>query len=311
MTSNPAKLQILAACASMVALLSYAPAAAAGSDQFPAYLTQDCRKSVDPPKCTRLMTIVLADDTRAFIEWAFGFKLDAATVQSIGEGTATDMASDPAAAQATVKDMYVVGVWVAKHSASDSAMLRSLIEPQLVAAWQADTGAGSATSRALVAAWRRHNQIIAEGRPPLRRAVVDAYIAMFEFTSKQAGKPIPGQIANHDQFAKRVAAEYAAAPAAAQMQFNQIQPLWLSLQSLWAQAAPAQQNAFRVVWRGKPIAVTAPPTATPQAGLSGNISAAQEYQQKAFVDEQLRSMIATPDPFVNYCHKNAVGDTIC
>jgi hypothetical protein len=310
-TSNPAKLQILTAFASMIALLSCAPAAAAGSGQFPAYLTQDCKKSTNPPKCTRLMTIVLANDIRSFVEWALGFKLDAATAQSIEDGTAVDMSSDPAGVQATVRDMYSIATWATKHSASESAMLRSLIEPQLVAGWQADTGNGSATSRALVAAWRSHNQIIAEGRPPLRRAVVDAYVTMFEFTAKQAGKPIPGQIANHDQFAKRMAAEYAAAPAAAQMQFNQVQPLWLSLQSLWAQATPAQQNAFRAVWRGKPVAVKPPPTAAPQAGFGGNIGAAQEYQQKSFVDGQLRTMMATPDPFVNYCHKNAVGDTIC
>jgi hypothetical protein len=310
--SSPVKLHILAACAGVITLLSSTPALAGGDGQFPSYLTQDCKRSTDPPKCTRLMTIVLSHDIRSFFEWALGFKLDPATVQSIGEGTAVDMSSDPAGVQSTVRDMYSIGAWVSKHSALESAMLRSLIEPQLVAGWQADTGNGSATSRALVAAWRTHNQIIAEGRPPLRRAVVDAYIAMFEFTSKQAGKTVPAEIASHDQFAKRIAAQYAAVPPAAQMQFNQIQALWLALQSLWAQATPAQQNTLRAQWRGKPVAFKRPPTAAPQAGFSGNISAAAQYQQPSFVGGQSGVMLTTySNPFVNYCHKDAVGNTIC
>ncbi len=273
--NNPAKLQILAACTSMVALLSCTPAAAAGIDQA-------------------------VNDTTNFIQWAFGFKLDAAATQSIRQGTATDMASDPASVQSGVSDMDTVMAWVAQHPASDSAMLRSLIEPQLIAAWQADTSASSATSRTMVAAWRKHNKIIAEGSPPLRRSVVDSYIAMFEFISKQAGKTVPAGIANHDQFARRVASQYAAAPAASQMQFNQIQPLWLSLQVLWAQASPAQQNAFRAAWRAKPVAVKPPPTAGPHAGLSGNVSAEERYKEHMFVSMESQSIISSwTNPFIH------------
>jgi hypothetical protein len=273
--NSPPKFNILAACASMIALLTCTQALAAGIDQ-------------------------VVNDTTSFIEWAFGFKLDAAAVQSIRQGTATDMASDPASVQSGVSDMDNVMAWVAKHSPSDSAMLRSLIEPALVAAWQADTGASSDTSRTLVAAWRKHNQIIAEGRPPLRRAVVDAYIAMFEFISKQAGKTVPAGITNHDQFARRVASQYAAAPPASQMQFNQIQPLWLSLRALWAQATPAEQNAFRAAWRGKPVAAKPPPTAAPQAGLGGQVSAEEKYKEHMFVSMESQSIISSwTNPFIH------------
>jgi hypothetical protein len=290
--------RFIAIFGSALALAMSSPASAAGTDQT--YLTKDCRQSVDPAKCQRMMTVLLADDTRAFVEWAFGFKLDQTALQSIHDGTVIDFSSDPAGVVSAVKDMDNVTAWAGKHTAADSAMLRSLIEPQLIAAWQADTSASAGTSKTLVAAWRKRNQIIAEGRPPLRRAVVDAYIAMFEFTSKQAGKTVPAAIANHDQFARRIAGQYTTAPPESQMKFNQVQPLWLSLKALWAQATPAQQNAFRAVWRGKPVAIKPPPTAAPQAGLSGNVSAEERYKEHMFVSMESQSIVSSwSNPFIH------------
>jgi hypothetical protein len=227
--------------------------------------------AISPPALAS-STDQAASDTTKFVEWALGFKLDPAAVQSVRDNVAIDMSSDPSGAQATVNDLNKVMAWAAKHSASDNAILRSLVEPQLIAAWQGDTSASSATGRTLVAAWRKHNKIIAEGTPPLRRSVVDAFIAMYEFTAKQAGKPVPAAIADHNGFARRIAGQYPGAPAEAQMKFNQLVPWWLSLQSLWAQATPAEQNALRAAFRGKPVAAQPPPTSAPQSGFSGNIS---------------------------------------
>ncbi|HXM19015.1 MAG TPA: hypothetical protein VN934_09405 [Candidatus Tumulicola sp.] len=244
------------------------------SIRFIAVFASALALAISPPALA-LSTDQAESDITKFVEWAFGFKLDAAAVQSIRDGTAIDMSSDPSGAQATVNDMDNVMAWAAKHSASDNAILRSLVEPQIIAAFQADTGASAATERTLVAAWRKHNKIIAEGTPPLRQSVVDAFIAMYEFTAKQAGKPVPAAIADHAGFARRIAGQYPGAPAEAQMKFNQFVPWWLSLQSLWAQATPAEQHALRAAFRGKPVAAQPPPTPAPQSGLSGNISTAQ------------------------------------
>ncbi|HXM19016.1 MAG TPA: hypothetical protein VN934_09410 [Candidatus Tumulicola sp.] len=235
---------------------------------------------------------------KSFIEWAFGFKLDSATLQSIRQGIVVDTASDPAGSQSSLDNMSTVMAWVAKHSPSESRLLRSVVEPNLVAQWQTDTGSSAFASKAVIAAWRKHNRIIAEGRPPLRRSVVNAYIAMYEFTAKQAGKPVPAAIADHAGFARRVAGQYAAAPADSQMKFNQIQPLWLSFQALWAQSTPAQQNALRAAFRAKPVAVRPPPTAAPQSGLSGNVSAEEKYKEHLFVQNEGQSMMSNwSNPF--------------
>jgi hypothetical protein len=241
------------------------------------------------------------NDTRAFIEWVFGFKLDAPTMQAIRDGTAIEMSKDPAGVQAAVQDMDNVMAWVAKHSAGERALLRSLIEPQLVAASQADTGPGSDTSKRLVAAWRAHNHIIADGTPPLRRSVVDSYIAMFEFISKHAGKTEPAGVANHDQFAKRVAAQYASASPDMQMKFNNVQTLWLATQALWAQATPAQQKALSAQWRGtaKPVAA-APKAAPPKSGLSGQTWNLKRYEEHLFVQSAGQVIMSTwSNPFAH------------
>jgi hypothetical protein len=242
--------------------------------RFTAVFASALALAISPP-ASAASTDQAANDTVRFVEWALGFKLDAATVQSIRDGTAIDMSSDPSGSQATVNDMDSVMAWAAKHSASDNAILRSLVEPQLIAGWQVDTGASSASERTLVAAWRKHNKIVAEGTPPLRQSVIDAFIAMYEFTAKQAGKPVPAAIADHKGFARRIAGQYPGAPAEAQMKFNQLVPWWLSLQSLWAQASPAERNTLRAAFRGKPVAAQPPPTPAPQSGLSGNISVEQ------------------------------------
>jgi predicted SnoaL-like aldol condensation-catalyzing enzyme len=128
------------------------------------------------------------NDTRAFIEYAFGFQLDGPTVQLIRDGLTRDMAKNESGSMATLNDMNTFMSYVHSHPAASGALLRTYVEPELVAAFQADTS--DATSKALVAAWRAHNHIIADGRPPLRKGVVDSYIAMFEFISKQAGKQV-------------------------------------------------------------------------------------------------------------------------
>jgi hypothetical protein len=58
----------------------------------------------------------VVNDARAFVEWAFGFKLDPAAVQSIRNGVATGMATDPSGVQAELiaaalptPDPYAVG----------------------------------------------------------------------------------------------------------------------------------------------------------------------------------------------------------
>jgi hypothetical protein len=250
-----------------------------------------------PAAASASSTDQVVNDTRSFIEWAFGFKLTPALVQTIREGTTIDMSSDAAGVQATVKDINTVMAWVHKHRASDSLMLRSLIEPQLIAAWQGDTSASAATGKALVEAWRNHNQIIADGTPPLRRSVVDAYIGMFEFISKQAGKSVPAGISNHEQFAKRVAGQYPSASPEAQLQFNKVQTLWLSLQTIWARSTPSQQAALRQQWRGysdKPVAVAPRKPATQQSqSLSRQTFDVERYKEKLFVDAQQREYFAT------------------
>jgi len=268
--------RLVAIAASVVALAISPPAVAGNDDQ-------------------------VVNHTRALIEWVFGFKLDATTMQAIRDGTAIDMAKDPAGVQASVQDMDNVMAWVAKHSAGDRALLRSLIEPQLVAAFQADTDPSSDTSKRLVVTWRAHNHPIAEGTPPLRRAVVDSYVAMFEFISKHAGKSVPAGIANHDQFAKRVAAQYAAASPDMQMKFNNVQTLWLATQALWAQATPAQRNALSAQWRGtaKPVAA-APKAAPPKSGLSGQTWNLKRYEEHLFVQNAGQVIMSTwSNPFIH------------
>jgi hypothetical protein len=265
---NHAKLQILAACASIVALLSYSPALGASTDQALSL-------------------------NKSFIEWAFGFKLDSATLQSIRKGIVVDTASDPAGSKSSLDYMNTVMAWVAQHSPSESRLLRSVVEPNLVAQWQTDTGSSAFASKAVIAAWRKHNHIIAEGTPPLRRSVVNAYILMFEFISKQTGRTVPAQIANHNAFASQVATQYAAATPDMQMRFNQIQSLWLSIQDLWAQATPAQQNALRASWRGSSVAARAQRIAVPNQNAGGQVSAEEKYKEHLFVSSQSQVMMST------------------
>jgi hypothetical protein len=265
--------RLIAAVASLVVLVSSPAAAVESSDQA-------------------------ATDTRAFVEWALGFTLDPATLQALRAGTATDMARDPAMVQGVVQEMDDVMAWVRTHPPADRTLLRSLIEPQLIAAWQADTGASSDTSRRLIAAWRAHNRIIAGGTPPLRRSVVDAYLAMFEFLSKQTGKPVPAEVANHAQFAQRVAAQYTAAPPAMQMQFNEVQPLWLAMQMLWAQSTPAQQAALRAQLRSAAPVAAGPTSAPARTGLGGQTLLLGRYKEHLFVQQQARVWMSTwTNPF--------------
>jgi hypothetical protein len=240
------------------------------------------------------------NDTRVFIEWAFGFKLDPATVQSIHDGTASDLASDPAGTQTNIKDMNDIMAWLTSHSVEQRFLLRTLVEPRLVAAWQGDTSATAATSKAIVAAWEKHNVIIANGTPPLRHKIAADYIAMYQFIAKVAGKPVPPAIANHAQFYKQVAAQYSAASPAMQMQFNSVQTLWYSVMVMWKNATPAQQAAIRQQWRGgsstsNAVAAAQPPA---QAGLNGQTSAMERYKEHLFVSSQAQVMMSTWTPVV-------------
>lgn len=241
-----------------------------------------------------------SNDARVFVEWAFGFKLDPATVQSINDGMATSLASDPAGTQKTIKDMNDIMAWVHSHSRQQSALLRSLVEPQVVATWQGDTSATAADSKAIVAAWEQHNVIIANGTPPLRKKIAADYIAMYQFIAKEAGKQVPPAIANHDQFYKQVAVQYTAATPALQMQFNNVQTLWLSMQSQWKNATPAQRAAMRQQWRGGPstssgVAAGQPPA---QAGFAGQTSAMERYKEHTFVSEQAQVMLSNWSPVI-------------
>jgi len=241
------------------------------------------------------------NDTRAFIEYAFGFQLDGPTVQLIRDGLTRDMAKNESGSMATLNDMNTFMSYVHSHPAASGALLRTYVEPELVAAFQAD--ASDATSKALVAAWRAHNHIIADGRPPLRKGVVDSYIAMFEFISKQAGKQVPSEIKNHPQFTARVARQYAAATPDSQLQFNRVQTLWLALQTMWAQASPAEKIALRQQWRGSPGQAAAQaqiekPSTSAQSGFSGQISDEERYKEKLFVDSESRVWMSTwTNPF--------------
>jgi hypothetical protein len=240
------------------------------------------------------------NDARVFIEWAFGFQLDPATVQSIHDGMASDLASDPAGTQATIKDMNNVMAWVNSHSVQQRALARSLIEPRLVAAWQGDTSSTAASAKAIVAAWEQHNVIIANGTPPLRHKIAADYIAMYEFIAKEAGKPIPPALANHAQFYKQVAAQYSAASPAMQMQFNQVQTLWYAVQIMWKNATPAQRAAIRQQWRGgsstsNAVAAGQPPA---QAGFTGQTSSIGNYKEHLFVSSQAQVMMSNWTPVI-------------
>ena len=247
-----------------------------------------------------LTTDQVTSTTRAFVEWAFGFKLDPASVQSIHDGTVIDMSSDPAGVQTAVKDMNTTMTWLKSHTPQDSQMLRSLIEPELVAAWQHDTGASSGTSKALFATWEKHKHILADGTPPLRESVVNSYIALYEFIAKQTGKPVPAAIANHAQFRKQVAAEYSAASPDMQMRFNKVQTLWLAVHNIWQSATPAQQAAMRKEWRnpssGAHAAAAAP---QPQhGGFSGQTWNEEQYKEHLFVEGESEVMMSSwSNPF--------------
>ena len=248
-----------------------------------------------------LTTDQVVNDTQPFVEWALGFKLDSASIQSIREGVATDMRSDPAGAQATVKDMNTVMAWVHSHSDAEVAMLRSLIEPQLIAAWQGDTSASGATGRTLIAAWEKHHRIIAKGTPPLRESVAKSYIAMFEFLCKQTGRQVPAAVANHAQFKQHIASLYAAASPADQMKFNGVQTLWLSLQSVWSGLSPAQQAAMRQQWRNPSHTsfVSVPqPAPPPSSGFTGQTWTVQRWSEHNFVESESESMMSSwSNPF--------------
>jgi len=239
------------------------------------------------------MTIDQAvSDTTAFCEWALGFNFDPATVQAVRDGVTSDMASNPSGSAATIKDMDDTMAWVNSNSPARVALLRSLIEPQLIAAWQGDTSASAASGKAVVAAWEKHHEIIANGTPPLRASVVKSYIAMFEFLSKQAGKSVPAGVADHAAFTKHVAALYSQAPPDQQMQFNGVQTLWLALQDAWASATPAQQNAMRAQWRGTaPVAAVARPTAPPHSGFSGQTWSVERWSEHNFVSNEGQMML--------------------
>jgi hypothetical protein len=268
----------LAICAAVLALTTTSPASAMTTDE-------------------------VVNDTRTFVEWAFGFKLDPAAVQSIRAGTAIDMSSDPANVEANVKDMNDTMAWVGSHSAREGTLLRSLIEPELVAAWQGDTSASAATAKTLVAAWEKHNVIIASGTPPLRQKVVNSYISMFEFLSKQAGKSVPSAVSNHAQFTKQVAAQYSAASPDVQIQFNKVETLWYALQAMWQEATPAQQAAMRQQWRGSSssgaIASAHARTAPPRQGaFSSQTWNEGSYKEHLFVSSQAQVMMSTwSNPF--------------
>src|SRR5579872_287306 len=238
-------------------------------------------------------------DTRAFVEWSLGFKLDSAGVQAIRDGITTDMSSDAAGSQAVVNDMNTVMAWVHGHSPADSKLLRSLIEPELIAAWQADTSASAATGKTLVAEWRKHHQIVADGTPPLRASVVNSYIAMFEFLSKQAGRPVPPAIADRAQFTQHVASLYSSASPADQMKFNKVQTLWLALQEAWNSATPVQQAAMRQYWRtGRTTAAMPEPTARPGSGFTGQTWTVDRWKEHLFVESQSESMMSSwSNPF--------------
>jgi len=241
--------------------------------------------------------------TRGFLEYALGFPFDAATVQSIRDGMTIDMSTDATGAQNTLADMDKVMRWVHAQPAASGALLRSLIEPALIANFQTDTSASSATSKALVAAWRRHNHIIAEGTPPLRKAVVDAYVSLFEFVAKQSGKPVPAEVANHSRFVARVASQYAAAPPDSQLKFNRVQSAWLALQTLWAQSTPAEKATLRQQWHAAATAGNQTPApaanaAPSQPGFSGQISDEEKYKEKLFVKSEAQVWMSTwQNPF--------------
>ncbi len=270
-------MRLLSLCSIVFVLLvapAYAPASAATVDQA-------------------------VTDTRAFVEWSLGFRLDPAGVQAIRDGITTDMASDQAGSQAVVNDMNTVMAWVHGHSTADSELLRSLIEPQLIAAWQADTSASAATGKTLVAEWRQHHQIVADGTPPLRASVVNSYIAMFKFLSKEAGKPVPAAVANRTQFTQRVASLYSSASPADQMKFNKVQTLWLSLKEAWNNATPAEQAAMRQYWRtGRTTAVVPMPTAKPGSGFTGQTWTVDHWKEHLFVESQSESIMSNwSNPF--------------
>lgn len=238
----------------------------------------------------------IVNNTRAFIEWAFGFRLDPATVQSIRAGTAIDMSGDPNGVLAVVQDMNTVMGWVHSRSAAESTLLRSLIEPQLVAAWQTDTGASSATSKRLVAVWRAHNRILADGQPPLRQSVVNAYLSMFDFISRNSGKPEPAAVANHAAFTARVARQYSSAPAESQLKFNQVQTVWLALQAMWANSSQAEKAAIVRQWRApqRSVAARAPAPARSQGGFSSKLSLANRFSSEhLFVQSQTNLMMSS------------------
>lgn len=182
---------------------------------------------------------------KAFLEFALGFSLNDETMRYVRAGLANDMSTNPAGAAATFKDMDTVMAAVGSQSSAANAVLRSLLEPQLIAAWQGDMSDPTGSSQALVAQWRKHNHIIAEGRPPLRRKVANAFIAMIEFLCKESGKPVPSALASHSKFRSRLAKQYAAAPSDGQLNFNKVETLWLALQTEWKNATPAQRAAMR------------------------------------------------------------------
>jgi hypothetical protein len=250
------------------------------------------------PPASAMTADEAANDARVFVEWAFGFKLDPATVQSIHDGMASSLTSDPAGTQKNIKDMNDIMAWVHSHSRQQSYLLRSLVEPNVVASWQGDTSATAADSKAVVAAWEKHNDIIANGTPPLRKFIVADYISMYEFIAKETGKQVPAAIANHDQFYKHVASQYTASSPALQMQFNNVQTLWLTIRNQWKNANSAQRAAMVQQWRGAPstsVAAARPPA---PGGFAGQTETMQRYNEHLFVTEQTQSMISNWSPVI-------------
>jgi hypothetical protein len=130
----------------------------------------------------------------------------------------------------------------------------------------------------VLGSWIKHNKILARGDPPLTQKVVDASLALTRFVAMQSGQPVPQSAVDDDQYAANVAARYAASPAAAQLKFSLVAPLWYQVQYEWSKMPESQRSKIRAQLQAS---ASASQPAAGNAAAGGNGGASGETAQQA------------------------------
>ncbi|MFI5378458.1 MAG: hypothetical protein ACHRHE_04110 [Tepidisphaerales bacterium] len=187
------------------------------------------------------LTQATVDEVADFVEWLMEVPLTDGQRQAVQQHLIDSWNKNDKEEMDGTAEVLKVRTQLSAMTKAQRELARQAVQPELIKNWRQDR---HAIARTMLGIYDAAHQPIAAGEPPLTRQSADATIELLYFMASQVagGEEVQPTAGVKDEWARNLAAGYAAMNADAKKEIGQMPMAWAAVRYAWPEM-PAQERA--------------------------------------------------------------------